>query len=383
MTRNTGATGLTNSTAQPSIANNNANFGLMRLVFSAIFHMHPNHKNGIPSSPPHIEDPDSDDEGGEIQLKVANPSSPPSSPPLRPALTEQFPSSSSYTSEFSRRKLMSSLPTSSLPTSPKQKDLITLVLSGFENHNRVSYLTKAYQRFVPNDFLSYLGKDTVEHVDIGDSMMTHIATVFIEIHGYRPRKKTVSSRTMYKLQHLKRQDGTQQFPPAPSQPTQSQQVPPLQPAQSTQSTGSLKPTQAHVPPQILLPESLLQSNIPVPPPQPTTPTFLQPAPSQSSANLQPSSSFGLPNVASRSMFALKADLISFQFLNAISQKLLPIIRQHDGYVDKFFGNAILALFPSLEAATRASLDVVTAMKEFENENTDENGEKQPVYARIG
>jgi len=84
---------------------------------------------------------------------------------------------------------------------------------------------------------------------------------------------------------------------------------------------------------------------------------------------------------SRNMVSLRADLFSFQFFNTINHQLLPIIRQCDGYVDKFFGNAILALFPNLDAATRAGLQILHAVKDFQSA-ADEK-QRTPAYARIG
>lgn len=280
----------------------NPNLMLMRLVFSAIFHM----QKKV------TEAEDEEEEQNETLLEV-----PSNGRVSLPPISSSKSVSSKVGTKESPEK--GNVKDEKKPlTEEKERDLITLVLSGFENHNRVSYLTKAYQRFVPNDFLSYLGKDSVQHVDIGDSMMTTITTMFIEIHGFQPKSRLISDKTLNQLQGLKRFGDT--------------------------------PNSTHLQP----------SNSP-----------LQPSPSGRR----------LGRMASQNTATMRADLFSFQFLNTISQKLLPIIRQCDGYVDKFFGNAILALFPSLDAATSAGLQIMTAVKSFEM--TEEHEDSIPPYAQIG
>lgn len=281
------------------------NLVLMRLVFSAIFHMQKKSEEGGESEG---EEKDEETENGNTMLQV-------------PSYTRAtLPISSSKSVSEATKAEAKEEKNEKVPMSEnKERDLITLVLSGFENHNRVSYLTKAYQRFVPNDFFSYLGKESVQHVDIGDSMMTNITTMFIEIHGYQPKSRLISDKTLNTLQGLKRYSD----PPS--------------------ANSSLHPS----------------------------PTPLQPSPSGRR----------LGRMASKNTADLRADLFSFQFLNTISQKLLPIIRQCDGYVDKFFGNAILALFPSLDAATSAGLQIMAAVKSFEV--SEEHGDSVPPYAQIG
>lgn len=36
----------------------------------------------------------------------------------------------------------------------------------------------------------------------------------------------------------------------------------------------------------------------------------------------------------------------FDFLNKVMKKLAPIIRSNNGFIDKYIGDAIMALFPS-------------------------------------
>jgi hypothetical protein len=325
----------------------NPNFGLMRLVFSAIFHMqkklseHEEHGEEGPEGEGEEGEKESQQEpAGETTLEVPNGRV--TLPPITPA--KSFTQANGVLKDSTHAQKPPTSPASPLPDTGKappdtgkERELITLVLSGFENHNRVSYLTKAYQRFVPNDFLSYLGKEKVEHVDIGDSMMTNITTMFIEIHGFQPKTKIVSEKTLNQLQSMKRFTDP---PPSPAP-----------------SSPSLKPSLA---------SSRNQS--------------LQPSPSSNTLSAT-ASNRKLGRVASRNTVSMRADLFSFQFLNTISQKLLPIIRQCDGYVDKFFGNAILALFPNLDSATSAGLQIMAAVKAFDN--PDDSEDHHAPYAQIG
>ena len=329
MTQSTPAGVHANQGGFPSMGGN-SNLGLMRLVFSAIFHMqkklsdHDEHEletqEGVDGG--HQQSP------GEASLEVPN-TRMTTLPPI--ASTNGSPKMEPTHAKPPANTI------APLPDTGKEKELITLVLSGFENHNRVSYLTKAYQRFVPNDFLSYLGKDNVQHVDIGDSMMTHITTMFIEIHGFQPKSKIISERTLSKLQAMKRFSDPSPLPPSTTSPLPS----------TSSRNQSLQP--------ILSTHTLT-----------STPSFPNPK---------------LGRMASRNTVNMRADLFSFQFLNTISQKLLPIIRQCDGYVDKFFGNAILALFPSLDAATSAGLQIMAAVKLFDV--PDDGEDHHAPYARIG
>lgn len=291
------------------------NLGLMRLVFSAIFHMQSASRKAAMNIEGGEAEEDEHDESGEEGGELAVSKSRKALPPISAEGGSPLLHSTSLRKSASVRR--SSLPPlDRVDTDPekkdkdKEKDLITLVLNGFENHNRVSYLTKAYQRFVPHDFLNYLGKENIEQVDIGDSMMTTITTMFIEIQGFHPLKKSVSERTISKLQSIKRYESGERPPP-------------------------------------FLPNT---------------------------------SSRKLTHVLSKNTANMRADLFSFQFFNTINQKLLPIIRQCDGYVDKFFGNAILALFPNLDSATRAGLQILSAVKDFQN---DEKEERSPAYAHLG
>lgn len=53
-----------------------------------------------------------------------------------------------------------------------KQELISWVLTGFENHHQLSIVDKSYQRFVPNDFISKLGNNkNILNVDITDMHM--------------------------------------------------------------------------------------------------------------------------------------------------------------------------------------------------------------------
>lgn len=73
---------------------------------------------------------------------------------------------------------------------------------------------------------------------------------------------------------------------------------------------------------------------------------------------------------------------NFNFINSYLNRVGPIIRQNNGFIDKYIGDAIMALFPeSLENAIQASLDIVSILTEVNLER-----EKQglfPIEVGIG
>ena len=179
------------------------NLGLMRLVFSAIFHMQGTKRGTLPAllgngmggaAMGDDSEDDYEEEDEELEVEEGEENN------KRITLPPIGPAAAAAEAHANKKASLPAPEGTKEKEKGKEKDLITLVLNGFENHNRVSYLTKAYQRFVPNDFLSYLGKEKIEAVDIGDSMMTNITTMFIEIQGFQPVSKVVSDRTLNKLQ---------------------------------------------------------------------------------------------------------------------------------------------------------------------------------------
>jgi two-component system sensor histidine kinase ChiS len=54
---------------------------------------------------------------------------------------------------------------------------------------------------------------------------------------------------------------------------------------------------------------------------------------------------------------------SFDFINTFLGTVSPVIRQHGGFIDKFIGDAIMALFPgTADDALAAAIDMTTALK---------------------
>jgi adenylate cyclase len=65
---------------------------------------------------------------------------------------------------------------------------------------------------------------------------------------------------------------------------------------------------------------------------------------------------------------------AFQFLNNYLEEIGPITRAHNGYIDKYVGDAILAIFPGgADDALQAAIDMQTKVDEF-NLRREEAGE---------
>ncbi|TVQ21502.1 MAG: guanylate cyclase [Spirochaetaceae bacterium] len=73
---------------------------------------------------------------------------------------------------------------------------------------------------------------------------------------------------------------------------------------------------------------------------------------------------------------------NFNFLNSYLSRISPIIRTHRGFIDKYIGDAIMALFPhSPTDAVRASVEIRRELWEF-NRRRYEAG-KEPIEIGIG
>lgn len=56
---------------------------------------------------------------------------------------------------------------------------------------------------------------------------------------------------------------------------------------------------------------------------------------------------------------------NFHFINEYLSRVGPLIRNHGGFIDKYIGDAIMALFPDhVEAAVKTAVDIHRAVKEF-------------------
>jgi len=73
---------------------------------------------------------------------------------------------------------------------------------------------------------------------------------------------------------------------------------------------------------------------------------------------------------------------NFQFLNALLACISPVIRAHHGFIDKYIGDAIMALFPgSPQDGVSAAIDLLKVVNQY-NQKTGKNG-LFPVQVGVG
>ena len=73
---------------------------------------------------------------------------------------------------------------------------------------------------------------------------------------------------------------------------------------------------------------------------------------------------------------------NFDFINALLKRIGPIIREHDGFIDKYIGDAIMALFSDeTDKAVGACLTILTRLAAYNVERVTEG--KDPVRLGIG
>jgi class 3 adenylate cyclase len=58
---------------------------------------------------------------------------------------------------------------------------------------------------------------------------------------------------------------------------------------------------------------------------------------------------------------------NFAFINSYLERMGPVIRDHNGFIDKYIGDAIMALFESADDALRASLAMLETLERFNAE----------------
>jgi class 3 adenylate cyclase len=58
---------------------------------------------------------------------------------------------------------------------------------------------------------------------------------------------------------------------------------------------------------------------------------------------------------------------NFAFINAYLERMGPVIRQHGGFIDKYIGDAIMALFERADDAVRAALAMVDTLARYNAE----------------
>ncbi len=74
----------------------------------------------------------------------------------------------------------------------------------------------------------------------------------------------------------------------------------------------------------------------------------------------------------------------FQFLNEYLARMEPAIHEHGGFIDKFIGDAILALFPEEAGSDGALLAALAMQKELERFNAERQGTgMEPITIGIG
>ncbi len=70
---------------------------------------------------------------------------------------------------------------------------------------------------------------------------------------------------------------------------------------------------------------------------------------------------------------------NFRFLNAYLGRMGPIIQERQGFIDKFIGDAVMALFTSADQALAAGIEMLRALREY---NTHRAGQGYPPI-RLG
>ncbi len=73
---------------------------------------------------------------------------------------------------------------------------------------------------------------------------------------------------------------------------------------------------------------------------------------------------------------------SFRFINAYLSRVGPIIRAHNGFIDKYIGDAIMALFPnSVDDALQAAIKMLETVAEYNK--TRQRPGRRPIAIGIG
>ncbi len=73
---------------------------------------------------------------------------------------------------------------------------------------------------------------------------------------------------------------------------------------------------------------------------------------------------------------------NFNFINSFLSRISPIIRQHNGFIDKYIGDSVMALFPEeAEDALQAAVNMQLGVQEY-NKHRQRNGYK-PIHIGVG
>ncbi|HNI98660.1 MAG TPA: adenylate/guanylate cyclase domain-containing protein, partial [Leptospiraceae bacterium] len=74
---------------------------------------------------------------------------------------------------------------------------------------------------------------------------------------------------------------------------------------------------------------------------------------------------------------------NFGFINSYLKIMGPIVRRHNGFIDKYIGDAIMALFPGKsEDAVQAGISMLKELKKYNSENRN-SAERSPIQIGIG
>jgi class 3 adenylate cyclase len=72
---------------------------------------------------------------------------------------------------------------------------------------------------------------------------------------------------------------------------------------------------------------------------------------------------------------------NFNFINSYLGKMEPVISQNHGFIDKYIGDGIMALFPNADDAVRGAIVMLKTLSEY-NKKRQEAGYK-PIKIGIG
>ncbi|WP_353571266.1 adenylate/guanylate cyclase domain-containing protein [Candidatus Albibeggiatoa sp. nov. BB20] len=74
---------------------------------------------------------------------------------------------------------------------------------------------------------------------------------------------------------------------------------------------------------------------------------------------------------------------NFNFINAYLGEMEPIIRKHGGFIDKYVGDAIMALFPcNADDAVQSALAMLETLVDF-NQRDCQQAQEEPIHIGIG
>lgn len=73
---------------------------------------------------------------------------------------------------------------------------------------------------------------------------------------------------------------------------------------------------------------------------------------------------------------------NFKFINSYLNTVGPVVRRNNGFIDKYMGDGIMALFPdNPENAVKATIDMQLAMKKYNNKRLKHN--EEPIKFGVG